>query len=151
MAKNEYKGKTRKEYQREWKTENREKQRKLQRDHYNKKKEYLLEHVGSVCVSCGSTSNIEFDHIRPRTSSQKEKQTRIRTGNMGNAVWNKRPSAMSWECIKMEIPDLQPLCKECHRKKSNAQLAAAWELFCSLTLEEQIKFTNLQYKKNETI
>jgi len=152
MTKNQYKDKTTKEYQQEWKTKNREKQRQLQRDHYNKKKEYLLENVGSVCVSCGSTSNIEFDHIRPRTSSKKEKQTRLRTGNTGgNIVWNKRPSAMSWECIKKEIPDLQSLCRDCHRKKSNAQLAAAWELFCSLTLEEQTKLTNLQYGKNEIL
>ena len=49
------KNKTTKEYQQEWKSKNREKQRQLQRDHYNKKKEYLLENVGSVCVSCGST------------------------------------------------------------------------------------------------
>jgi hypothetical protein len=58
---------------------------------------------------------------------------------------------MSWECIKKEIPDLQSLQRDCHRKKSNAQLAAAWELFCSLTLEEQTKLTNLQYGKNETL
>jgi len=58
MPKNEYKEKTRKEYQQEWKNKNREKQRQLQRDHYNKKKEYLLENVGRCCVLCGSTSNI---------------------------------------------------------------------------------------------
>ena len=114
--------------------------------HYHKKKEYLLENVGRVCVSCGSTKNIEFDHIMPRTSSEKEKQTKLRTGNTsGNIIWNKRPSSMSWECIKKEITDLQPLCKDCHRKKSNAQLSAAWELFCSLSLEEQTKLTYLQY------
>lgn len=53
--------------------------------------------------------------------------------------------------IKKEIPDLQPLCRDCHRKKSNAQLAAAWELFCSLSLDKQTELTNLQYTKNETI
>jgi predicted house-cleaning noncanonical NTP pyrophosphatase (MazG superfamily) len=37
MPKNQYKNKTTKEYQQEWKTKNREKQRQLQRDHYNKK------------------------------------------------------------------------------------------------------------------
>jgi 5-methylcytosine-specific restriction endonuclease McrA len=146
MPKNEYKDKTKKEYQQEWKSQNRERQRQLQRDHYHKKKEYLLENVGRVCVSCGSTKNIEFDHIMPRTSSEKEKQTKLRTGNTsGNIIWNKRPSSMSWECIKKEITDLQPLCKDCHRKKSNAQLSAAWELFCSLSLEEQTKLTHLQY------
>jgi 5-methylcytosine-specific restriction endonuclease McrA len=152
MPQNEYKGKTKKEYQHEWKTKNREKQRQLQRDHYNKKKDYLLENVGRSCVYCGSVSNIEFDHIMPRTSTEKEKQTRIRTGNSGgNVVWNKRPSAMSWKHIEKEIPHLQSLCRDCHRKKSNAQLAAAWELFCSLTLEEQNKLTNLQYEKNEIL
>jgi 5-methylcytosine-specific restriction endonuclease McrA len=146
MPKNEYKDKTKKEYQQEWKSQNRERQRQLQRDHYYKKKEYLLENVGKVCVFCGSTKNIEFDHIMPRTSSKKEKQTKLRTGNTsGNIIWNKRPSSMSWECIKKEIADLQPLCKDCHRKKSNAQLSAAWELFCSLSLEEQTKLTYLQY------
>lgn len=146
MPKNEYKDKTKKEYQQEWKSQNRERQRQLQRDHYHKKKEYLLENVGRVCVSCGSTKNIEFDHIMPRTSSEKEKQTKLRTGNTsGNIIWNKRPSSMSWECIKKEIKNLQPLCKDCHRKKSNAQLSAAWELFCSLSLEEQTKLTYLQY------
>ena len=146
MPKHEYKDKTKKEYQQEWKSQNRERQRQLQRDHYYKKKEYLLENVGRVCVSCGSTKNIEFDHIMPRTSSEKEKQTKLRTGNTsGNIIWNKRPSSMSWECIKKEITDLQPLCNDCHRKKSNAQLSAAWELFCSLSLEEQTKLTYLQY------
>ena len=31
------------------------------------------------------------------------------------------------------------------------RLADAWELFCSLTLEEQNKLTNLQYEQNATL
>lgn len=142
MAKNEYKDKTRYEYHKEWVNNNRTKQKNYQKDLYYRKKQYLLENVGSSCAWCGSTEDIEFDHLQPSTTSEKEKRARMRTGNMGgNLVWNKRPTNMGWEQLKAEVPKLQPLCKCCHRKKSNAQLAAAWEAFCSLTLEQQTTLT----------
>jgi len=80
----------------------------------------LYEHLGDSCVNCGSKDNLEFDHIDP---SLKLSRT--------------PPQAMGISTIKNELENLQVLCHDCHKIKSNAQKGAAWWLLCQLSLDEQ--------------
>jgi 5-methylcytosine-specific restriction endonuclease McrA len=98
------------------------------RDHYKEKqlrqrqerKEFLLENLGHSCSVCGSTEKLEFDHINP--SYKNSRQSFL---------------SMGLETIRSQLDNIQVLCQECHKKKSNAQKTAAWKLFVSLPLEEQ--------------
>ena len=80
----------------------------------------LHEHLGDKCVNCGSKDNLEFDHIDPSLKASKTP-----------------PQAMGISTIKNELPNLQVLCHDCHKIKSNAQKHAAWWLLCQLSLDEQ--------------
>ncbi len=89
-------------------------------------KQRLIEALGHSCALCGcDPDNIEIDHIDP---SRKKS---------GRSVW-----CISWKHCLEEMDNLRILCYTCHRKVSKAQQIAAWELFTSLTVEEQITLTN---------
>lgn len=81
---------------------------------------YLHECLGDCCVQCGSKNELEFDHIDPSLKTHRTS-----------------PRAMGKEAVDKELHNLQVLCKPCHKRRSLAQKAAAWDLFCQLTLEEQ--------------
>jgi 5-methylcytosine-specific restriction endonuclease McrA len=69
---------------------------------YHKQRLSMIEALGGECVECGSTEDLELDHINPSTKS------------FGlNHAWSKKP-----EAIKTELAKCQVLCKECHAKKS---------------------------------
>ena len=84
------------------------------------RRQWLLENVGDSCSECGSTENLEFDHINPAL-----KTNRVSFHSMGLST------------IKEQVDNIQTLCHDCHVKKSTAQKKAAWSLFCQLSLEEQ--------------
>ena len=105
--------------QREYYLKNKERLSEYSKQRYNERKQILIEHLGGCCVKCNTTENLEFDHINPSTKEEES----IATIGTDKA---------------MEVIDkFQLLCHDCHQKKSDAQKAAAWKLFCSLTLEEQ--------------
>ena len=106
-----------------------------QRRHYHKHKEhylskqkekrelrrqFILEQLGDTCSICGSKDDIEFDHINPALKTSR--QSILSKGIVS---------------IKEELPNMQPLCHSCHKRRSVAQKKAAWEVFCRLTKEEQ--------------
>ena len=116
---------------------NREDQLASQRRHYHKgdnatkaknliyaqrdrRRKYLYETLGASCCRCGSTKDLEFDHVNPGL-----KKTRQSFVSMGMVR------------LEKEIDNIQVLCHECHTERSNFQKKAAWKLFSSLPLEEQ--------------
>jgi len=80
---------------------------------YHKRRVKLIEQLGGKCAICGSTENLEFDHI---DSSSKE----IKIGE-----------CMSYDInlIQKELSKCQLLCKKCHiektklNKDSNARIS----------------------------
>jgi 5-methylcytosine-specific restriction endonuclease McrA len=114
-----------------------EKRRQFHRDYYAKNPHYaknnqekkrqrnrdiIAEHCGCSCCKCGSTENLEYDHINP--SLKKTKQSFLSVGK-GELL--------------SQIDNIQVLCRSCHKTKSTLQKKAAWQLFTSLSLEEQEK------------
>jgi len=89
-----------------------------------RRKELLSEaklFLGGKCLWCGTTENLEFDHI---DDSKKEH-------NVGNAVRNTR------EVFWNEVGKCQLLCVNCHNKRTTAQKRAKQKLWLSLPLEER--------------
>jgi 5-methylcytosine-specific restriction endonuclease McrA len=62
----------------------------------------LIEMLGGHCVRCGTTDDLEFDHVDPSTK-------RFTIG--GNLS---RP----WDVLVQEAKRCQLLCNPCHRKKA---------------------------------
>lgn len=69
---------------------------------YHRQRAEKIQELGGKCVDCGSTEELEFDHI---VASTKE---------FGIAKeWSKNR-----EDFEKELEKCQLLCKECHSKKS---------------------------------
>ncbi len=122
-----------------------ENKRKKDLDYYHKnketrvakqierRKELLSEaksFLGGKCVWCGTTENLEFDHI---DDSKKEH-------NVGNAVRNTR------EVFWNEVGKCQLLCVNCHNKRTTAKKRAKQKLWLSLPLEEREKLLSDELK-----
>lgn len=69
----------------------------------NRRKQ-LIEMLGGKCVRCGSTDNLEFDHIIPATKSFTISSAKALDG--------------PWERLLEEAAKCQLLCSECHRRKT---------------------------------
>lgn len=98
-----------------------------------RRKELLIEaklSLGGKCVWCGTTENLEFDHI---DDSKKEH-------NVGNAVRNTR------EIFWNEVGKCQLLCVSCHNKRTTAQKRAKQRLWLSLPLEERERLLSDELK-----
>jgi 5-methylcytosine-specific restriction endonuclease McrA len=95
------------------------------------RKKLIYEALGNKCVDCGSTSNLEIDHINPSL-----KENRISPLAQGLSK-------------TLDDDNLQLLCHCCHTKKSKYQRNAAWNLFRSLPLEEQNKLIQKEKEKDE--
>ncbi len=52
-----------------WRDENRDIIRKMSREGYHKRRKLLVEMLGGKCVDCGTTKNLQFDHIDPSEKS----------------------------------------------------------------------------------
>ncbi len=73
------------------------------RNYYYKRKQAIIDHLGGCCTECGSTSNLEVDHI-----DRNQKKFSI----------NRRLS------VKNNLDELtkcQLLCWECHRAKTSKE------------------------------
>lgn len=75
------------------------------RDRYWRLKAEAYERLGGKCAKCGTTENLEIDHIDRRTKS----------------VNVTRFCSMSREKFLAELPLCQLLCEEHHREKTSAE------------------------------
>jgi len=66
---------------------------------------FAFEKLGRKCVDCGSTRDLEFDHIDPKT----------KLFSIGK-IWSAR-----WEVFLAELEKCQLKCKKCHLIKSNKE------------------------------
>lgn len=73
-----------------------------QRLHYRRRRAKAIEFMGGVCVGCGSTEDLEFDHIDPKNKSY----------TISSRLTH------NWESVKLELVKCQLLCKICHQAKT---------------------------------
>ena len=88
-----------------YRDKNREKVRNSDRQRKLKKKQMLLDHLGGKCVGCGTTENLQFDHIDRTTKNKKFKSIQ---GSLNRKL----------EDLIAEVDKCQLLCRECHITKS---------------------------------
>lgn len=91
------------------------------------RRKFLYEQKGEKCCQCGSTENLEFDHINPSLKTSRQSFL-----------------SMGLETIKEQLDNIQVLCHDCHKSRSTFQKNAAWKLFTSLPLEEQERLISEQ-------
>ena len=82
---------------------NKEQHNEIQRRKIRERKKLLVEMLGGKCESCGTTKNLQFDHIDPTTKSF--------------SIAKKYMSPVVFE----EIKKCQLLCYECHLKKTSEE------------------------------
>jgi hypothetical protein len=71
-------------------------------DQYRRRLAWAIERLGSQCVRCESTENLQFDHVDPRTKSFNISQQ----------------ATHSLEALAQELEKCQLLCRECHLAKT---------------------------------
>lgn len=69
---------------------------------YQKRRQYAIEKLGGKCNVCGSTKNLQIDHI-----FRQEKSFPI------SQMWS-----ISLERFNAELDKCQLLCKDCHKAKT---------------------------------
>jgi len=91
-----------KQKRKEWVDKNREEINKKRQDRKIKHKQYLIEMLGGKCLGCGTTKNLQFDHI-----DRTEKSFCI-----GSSL------ASKLEKLVEEANKCQLLCETCHQHKT---------------------------------
>ena len=66
------------------------------------RRERAVRYLGAQCVHCGTTDDLQFDHVDAATKAF----------NIGRNL-NRR-----WEVVRTELDKCQLLCRSCHRRKS---------------------------------
>lgn len=98
------------------------------RDRYRAKRKWAMALVGSECVKCGSTRNLQFDHKDPTSKSF----------NISSFLRSKTE-----EEIVVELKKCQILCRDCHKEKSKQethyQKARGEQISTSKLTESQVK------------
>jgi 5-methylcytosine-specific restriction endonuclease McrA len=72
-----------------------------------------IELLGGKCAACGSTDDLEFDHIDPTT-----KDPLLRGKHRQGFPWS-----WAWKRIEIELTKCQLLCEKCHLTKTREQLS----------------------------
>ena len=80
--------------------------REYQRTWMARRRAMAVKVLGGKCAWCGSTENLEFDHIHPK---DKDPDLRGKQGSM----WS-----WPWQRIETELEKCWLLCHECHRVKT---------------------------------
>jgi 5-methylcytosine-specific restriction endonuclease McrA len=73
------------------------------KEYYARRKSEYIALLGGKCARCGSTENLEFDHIDPK----------IKSFNITNFLNFSRAKVLE------ELKKCQLLCYICHKKKTN--------------------------------
>ena len=98
--------------------------------------------LGGQCVKCGTTENLEINHRNVADTEIRRKEGRI-----GKGYRNQQRVTLT---EVRETPErFELLCKECHHDWSCAQRKAAYRLFASLSLEEQINLTQKELPQED--
>lgn len=84
-----------------------EQMKEYQRVKRVERRNYCIKKLGGICVKCGSTKNLEFDHIIPFGDS---------TGR-GNRI--SELLTCNIERLNEQLEKCQLLCKSCHKEKTN--------------------------------
>ena len=84
---------------------NKEKRLEYAKAQRYEKRAICLEYLGGKCVKCGTTHNLQFDHIK--REGKKYTITRRITGNFDN--------------LKEELDKCQLLCVDCHKVKTKSE------------------------------
>ena len=108
------------EYNRKWEVKNKEKRREQKRKyreenkenrleyakaHRDKRRAYCREYLGGKCVVCGTTHNLQFDHIK-----REEKKYNIT-----------EKISIKFDNLKEELDKCQLLCAPCHLEKTASE------------------------------
>jgi hypothetical protein len=81
--------------------------REYHRKYYHeKRRKPMLDYLGGQCVRCGSTEELQFDHIR-----REDKSFNIST-----------KMTLSDPEVRAELDKCQLLCKDCHQRKTGAEM-----------------------------
>ena len=81
---------------------NKEQKREYTKAHRYEKKELCLEYLGGKCVKCGTTHNLQFDHIKREGKKY----------NIAGRLTN------DFTILKEELDKCQLLCYDCHLEKT---------------------------------
>lgn len=92
-------------FSRKFAMKSKEKRRNYNLEYYHKRRKLLINQLGGKCVNCGSTENLQFDHIDP--ASKEIKLTACLTQNIDR--------------IQNEISKCQLLCRKCHIIKTKTE------------------------------
>jgi hypothetical protein len=84
----------------------REERRLYQRQYRKNLRQNALDYLGGKCIKCGSSEDLEFDHIDPSTK-------KANISSMLDA-----PKTLFWE----EVRKCQILCHDCHLEKTRIYL-----------------------------
>ena len=106
-------------------------------EYRRKLRQEAIDYLGGKCNMCGCTEHLQFDHL----DAKHQEADRI-ARRQGKRAKNKKIQTLYQ--LQNHHSDVRLLCKQCHKQWSNAQRAAAYQLFSSLTLEEQIERTKDQ-------
>ena len=115
------------------------------KERYKKRKEFALAYLGGKCARCGTTENLEFDHI-----DRKDKEATI-------------GDAMLWAKTRLikELDKCQLLCKSCHNEKtlkdlnkssaknSHGTISSYRYCKCQLCRAAKSKYTKKKKQKKE--
>lgn len=83
-----------------------EKHREYNLKYYHNKRKRIISELGGKCIVCGSTENLEFDHV-----------------NKNNKLFGiSRRICNSYEHIKPEIDKCVILCRDCHIAKTKESM-----------------------------
>lgn len=81
-----------------------DKRREYLRQRYARRMAHFKEQLGGVCIKCGSTQDLQFDHIKPST----------KTFSISRLVANSNDNAVLEELSKCQL-----LCALCHSDKTS--------------------------------
>ena len=114
----------------EWRKNNKDRLHAKTRELKHRKRNTLIEHLGGQCVGCGTTHNLQFDHIDRANKSF----------TIGKCLGKKLDDLI------IEANKCQLLCKSCHQIKSRAnndheELLKGCTLSSIKTIDNQIIIT----------
>jgi hypothetical protein len=75
--------------------------KKYYRDRYFKRRKLILNHLGGICVICGTDQDLHIDHIDPMTKKFDVSKNATRT----------------WSVLEAELTKCQILCRDHHVQK----------------------------------